>query len=819
MKIENLQLEEALNATVYVTGIELNSGGGSQGATGPIGPTGAQGNDGSVGHTGPTGAQGNDGSVGHTGPTGSQGNDGSVGPTGPTGPGSNFPDGTSNGNYIFWNTTSDPEEWTVGGDRVTIGQDAGKNNPPDNAILIGKNAGYSNIVNNTLVVGKGNNTIYYGFQNKWTPLTNDIFTECNAVFSISTKTSPTGYQNAVFTGIGSYAIAECFFNPTTAAITGFTGIQQDIISTGNCIVNIPNGLIFGGNKGTISNSVITQYDLTEKQFFGLQDSANYLSTCYSITYVNNGVYFGGIPVDSANGCVYVYTNDQITSSNNTLLKTCYKLFYYIDKNIQTVFASGEKQDNNDTVLCLNFANNWIPLSIKDSQGNNIFTVIYDFVINYIDPDYNIISVGSNNGKGIISYTKLIISGETLQTTSIDIPNIFDIAGRSIRYSSTLQMYEAVGEGTNTFAYSYDGLNWFPYKVDTLNSGLGLRIFAIKEIGDNIAIGTGAGQNNQGKNSVAIGTNAGYTGQQISAVAIGTGAGKNNQGSYSIAIGTNAGYTGQASYSIGLNASGKILNPTSSGFYVKPITPAGNETLLNYNTDTGSINYTNITNNTNTPNILSYNLDNKSIEYTNITQSATTPSILTYNALNQTINYTTINSSGAIPSILTYDESNQTVNYTPIIESATTPSILTYDKDNKTINYTDISSSVKTPSILTYDKDNKTINYTDISQSSLNTQMLTYNEDNKTINYSPISSLGYTTCSASTTTTNGGVGPMYILNNTGNIVNISISSSDLSNNIPINQISDKSQLFIPAKIIWVATDTNGNPAQVNTVSLS
>jgi len=58
---------------------------GATGNTGPTGPTGATGNTGPTGPTGPTGATGNTGSTGPTGPTGATGNTGPTGPTGPTG--------------------------------------------------------------------------------------------------------------------------------------------------------------------------------------------------------------------------------------------------------------------------------------------------------------------------------------------------------------------------------------------------------------------------------------------------------------------------------------------------------------------------------------------------------------------------------------------------------------------------------------------------------------------------------------------------------------------------------------------------------------
>jgi hypothetical protein len=69
------------------------------------------------------------------------------------------------------------------------------------------------------------------------------------------------------------------------------------------------------------------------------------------------------------------------------------------------------------------------------------------------------------------------------------------------------------------------------------------------------LGTFAGSNTQGANSVAIGTNAGNSGQGV----------------LSIAIGFEAGRTNQPNNSIILNATGNDLNANvANTFVVKPI---------------------------------------------------------------------------------------------------------------------------------------------------------------------------------------------------------------------------------------------------------
>jgi len=115
----------------------------------------------------------------------------------------------------------------------------------------------------------------------------------------------------------------------------------------------------------------------------------------------------------------------------------------------------------------------------------------------------------------------------------------------------------------------------------------------------IAIGASAGQTGQGEGAIAIGSEAeistlggpGYNNQGNYAIAIGAGAGYTGQGEYAIAIGAMAGETGQAPYSIVLNATNSPFGPTgTSGFFVKPVRadPAGAN--VNYNPTTGEFTY-------------------------------------------------------------------------------------------------------------------------------------------------------------------------------------------------------------------------------------
>ena len=104
----------------------------------------------------------------------------------------------------------------------------------------------------------------------------------------------------------------------------------------------------------------------------------------------------------------------------------------------------------------------------------------------------------------------------------------------------------------------------------------------------VAIGYVSGDQNQGSASVAIGGNAAQSGQGTQAVALGFAAGQNGQGDYSVAVGSFAGNV-QAANSIALNATGASLNPLTTGFFVDPIiNRAATSTPLYYNTTTKEV---------------------------------------------------------------------------------------------------------------------------------------------------------------------------------------------------------------------------------------
>jgi len=117
----------------------------------------------------------------------------------------------------------------------------------------------------------------------------------------------------------------------------------------------------------------------------------------------------------------------------------------------------------------------------------------------------------------------------------------------------------------------------------------------------IAMGWNAGANTQGSVSVAIGANSAQYLQGNNSVAIGYGAGAYAQGGDAIAIGTSAGQTNQSVNSVVINASGAALNATYKGLYMNPV-----------RMDTDSAGGTTLT-----PSLLMYNANTSEVFYSSV----------------------------------------------------------------------------------------------------------------------------------------------------------------------------------------------------------
>lgn len=110
----------------------------------------------------------------------------------------------------------------------------------------------------------------------------------------------------------------------------------------------------------------------------------------------------------------------------------------------------------------------------------------------------------------------------------------------------------------------------------------------------ISIGNLAGVTSQGLSAISIGNLAGSELQGSRSIAIGQQAGASNQGEYSIALGVLAGSMNQAANSIVINASGTVLQNTTTGsLKIAPIRNiTGSSGILQYDDTTKEVSYSN-----------------------------------------------------------------------------------------------------------------------------------------------------------------------------------------------------------------------------------
>jgi len=118
-------------------------------------------------------------------------------------------------------------------------------------------------------------------------------------------------------------------------------------------------------------------------------------------------------------------------------------------------------------------------------------------------------------------------------------------------------------GTNYGDYLYWDSNTSTYVVGDANIVLGGNAGANSQQFAAIAIGSNAGNSNQGAIAIAMGINAGANSQHYSAVAIGSYAGLQDQGDYAVAIGSDAGSNIQGNDSV---AVGHLAGSNNQGAY-------------------------------------------------------------------------------------------------------------------------------------------------------------------------------------------------------------------------------------------------------------
>jgi hypothetical protein len=229
------------------------------------------------------------------------------------------------------------------------------------------------------------------------------------------------------------------------------------------------------------------------------------------------------------------------------------------------------------------------------DGSNIDRLVYNTTMTgedvLRDNCGNKLTIMDNGNVGIGTITpneKLQVSG------NIDINGgrlTFDNNGSKIRIG---QNSGQTNQGGQSIAI---GINSGRFDQSNNSIAIGVAAGETNQNANAVAIGNSTGQNNQGLFSISIGSSSGRNNQGTNAIAIGINSGRDSQGTNAIAIGNSAGRTDQHQNSIILNASGTTLNSvTQDAFYVAPIRDASSTNLLQYNTSSKEISFSNTLNN-------------------------------------------------------------------------------------------------------------------------------------------------------------------------------------------------------------------------------
>ena len=316
--------------------------------------------------------------------------------------------------------------------------------------------------------------------------------------------------------------------------------------------------------------------------YGITSNANisvYNTTgLYNLS--NGNVILGNVSASNSTGLYAAQSNVYIPSTAQTLLNLLYNNgnvnFALYGSNQVQAFAEVNPasiySNANVTTFLAHFGSNTIVTTGNITAGNIITAALY-----YANGSpYNFGSTYSN--ANVASY--LPVYGGTVLVNNI----------------TTTGQGVSIGQGAGITAGTI-AIGYGAGQNNQGNGGLGLGFYAAQnnQSTNAVAIGNQAGQTSQQNSAVAVGNSAGQTSQQYGAVAIGENAGYSNQGANAVALGHFAGSGNQPNNSIFINASGTDFNGTNSGLYINPVrNDLGNVTLgLFYNSTTKEITYATI----------------------------------------------------------------------------------------------------------------------------------------------------------------------------------------------------------------------------------
>lgn len=380
-----------------------------QGERGLVGPPGPQGPRGLVGYSGEQGL---------VGPTGEPGI-GITGPTGPAGSGGGGGgitlSGTASGQYLYWNQTS--SSWTVGGNTITLGTNAGANGVGTNSVAIGLNALYNST---SVPTGSENICVGAGVGVALTTGNNNVLIGGNG----TGKKVSIGYNNIV---VGA------------SSGQGITSGNNNIIigqNSSNAISSGGSNVIIGDGGNAISGSGAFN-TLVGKSVNVYGGNSNYSTAIGAYASNSSNSYSTAIGYQATNDSWYQVMlgtpNSNVVSAGTFTAR----------QNIITSTTSAPGPFNSlGFIINLNSTSEWITSISSTVQAIFSFNINNSGVLygTYLVTIYVCITNGGTSGA---YYTSLSTTLSPQQPT--DVTYMLANTTNTIKYTNTIQCY-----GTQTY---------------------------------------------------------------------------------------------------------------------------------------------------------------------------------------------------------------------------------------------------------------------------------------------------------------------------------------------------------------------------------
>jgi hypothetical protein len=320
-----------------------------------------------------------------------------------------------------------------------------------------------------IAVGSGTNTIAYSYDGfVWipSPNSNSIFTECKKIYFNGSR--------YVSVGTGSYTIAY-----STDGIS-WSGVSSSLFTTGNNVKY--NGCIWiavgsGVNTITYSNNGIDWIGIGNSIFSTAGNSVEWNGKLWtaggqgtnSIAYSYNGIDWTGIGTSIITNCVSILWDGKRYIAVGTGANNMAYSYNGTTWSVETGTSFGNnglawndpsigKSNINQHILALGtssiFSTSKDGVRWKCVDGRNIFSIAYNAFWN------GMMYVAVGEGVNSIAYSYNGVEW-------VGLGNSIFTKGKCVAWNGS--MWVAGGEGTNTIAYSYDGIHW---------TGVGVSIFSV-----------------------------------------------------------------------------------------------------------------------------------------------------------------------------------------------------------------------------------------------------------------------------------------------------------------------------------------------------